>query len=115
VHAASIGGSTVKTHQQLEEQPMRVNRASTGGGSSDQGDGSEGADDLRNRTDRGNQNDEGIGSSATRGGGGGEANAPRRGGAADLDPTPDTADRFGPGGGSSGNPDVTGTTDVTED
>jgi hypothetical protein len=55
----------------------------------------------KSRTDRGNQNDEGIGSSASRGGGGGEANAPTRA-AADLDPTPEE-------------PDVTGTTDVIEE
>ncbi len=106
---------------------MRVNPEDRDDRPSDQGDGSGGmrapsgggaqredADNLRSRTDRANQNDEGIGSSATRGGGGGEANAPRRGGAADLDATLDTADHFGPGGGSSDNPDVTGTKDATE-
>jgi hypothetical protein len=92
---------------------MKANRGSgnTGGGSSDQGDGGggmrapsgggtqrQGADQLESRTDRGNQNDEDIGSSASRGVGGGEANVPRRR-APDLDPTPDT-------------PDITGTTDA---
>jgi hypothetical protein len=61
-------------------------RAPTGGGAQ-----REGADQLGSRTDRGNQNDEDIGSSASRGGGGGEINTPR-----------------------SGNADVTGTTDVEE-
>ncbi len=123
---------------------MRVNRGSTGGGSSDQGDGSrgmsapgsgsggsqgsqgsggmrapagggaqrEGAGELGSRTDRGNQNDEGVGSSASRGGGGGEINTPRSGNPTDPDATTDAGSRFGIGGGSSGNPDVTGTTDV---
>ncbi len=98
---------------------MRVNRGGTGGGSSDQGDGSggmrapgtgsgsggtqgprtsgamreptggaseqrKGADDPGSRTDRGNQNDEGIGSSASRGGGGGEGN-PHATGTRDID------------------------------
>ncbi len=85
-------------------------RAPSGGGPQ-----REKPDNLRSRTDRGNQNDEDIGSSASRGGGGGEANVPRGGGAADLDPTPDVADRFGTGGGSGGNPDVTGTRDVAEE
>jgi hypothetical protein len=78
---------------------MRANRGSTGGGSSDQSDGGSGksADQLGSRTDRGNQSDEDIGSSASRGEGGGDANAPERG-AADLDPIPDT--------------DVTGTSDA---
>jgi hypothetical protein len=121
---------------------MRVNRGGTGGGSSDQGDGSgamkapgagssgsesprgsgatrapsgggttqrDGGDAQRSRTDRGNQNDEGIGSSADRGGGGGEANAPRRG--ADVD---EIDNRQGPPG-SSENPDLTGTKDVLEE
>ena len=78
---------------------MRVNRGSTGGESSDQGDGAGGmrapsgggtqrqdADQLKSRTHRGNQNDEDAGSSASRG-------------AADPDPTPDPTD-------------VTGTTDA---
>jgi len=124
---------------------MRVNRGSTsgpaeetggsgmkapaGGSGGTQGSGSSGgmrapagggtqrepADRLEGRTDRGNHNDEDIGSSASRGGGGGETNTPRRGGAADLDATPDTADHFGAGGGSSGNPDVIGTTDAMEE
>jgi hypothetical protein len=85
-------------------------RAPSGGGAQ-----REGADNLRSRTDRGNQSDEDIGSSASRGGGGSEANAPRGRGAADLDPTLDTTDHFGPGGGISENPDVTGTTDATEE
>jgi hypothetical protein len=76
---------------------MRINRGGTAGGSSG-GTQRPDADQLRSRTDRGNQNDEDIGSSASRGGGGGEANVPRKG-TADLDPTPDT-------------PDVTGTTDA---
>lgn len=78
---------------------MRVNRGSTGGGSSDQGEGGGGtsADQVRSRTDRGNQSDEDVGSSASRGGGSGEANAPRED-AADLDPIPDT--------------DITGTNDA---
>lgn len=100
-----------KTHQQLEERRMRANRGGTGSGSSDQGDGSgaarapsggdaqrKGTDSLTSRTDRGNQNDEGIGSSASRSGG--EAITERRE-APELDPTPET-------------PDVTGTTDVLE-
>ena len=83
---------------------MRVNRGSTDGRSTDQGDGSgamrepsgggseregAGAGQPGSRTHRGNQNDEDVGSSAARGGGAGEANAPRRG-ASDLDPIPDT-------------------------
>ena len=78
---------------------MRVNRGNNGG------DGSSKKDDTSG----------GMSAPGSRGGGGGEANAPQRGGAADLDATPDTADRFGPGGGSSGNPDVTGTRDATEE
>jgi hypothetical protein len=78
----------------MEERRMRINRGGTGGGSSG-GTQRQDADQLRSRTDRGNQNDEDIGSSASRGG---EANVPRQG-TADLDPTPDT-------------PDVTGTTDA---
>jgi hypothetical protein len=74
---------------------MRVNRGNKDDRSSGRGD------DLRSRTDRGNQSDEGIGSSASRGGGGGEGNAPRRADAADLDPIPDT--------------DVIGTTDAMEE
>ena len=123
---------------------MRVNRGGTGGGSSDQGDGSgamrapgagssgsesprssgahrapsgggnnpqrQDADSLRSRTDRGNQNDEGIGSSADRGGGGGEVNAPRHADGADLD---NVSQHQGPAG-SSDNPDLTGTTDELE-
>jgi len=82
-------------------------RAPAGGGTQ-----REGADGLGSRTDRGNQNDEDIGSSASRGGGGGEINTPRSGNAGDPDAMPDAGARFGTGGGSSGNPDVTGTTDV---
>jgi hypothetical protein len=108
---------------------MRAN-GGTSGGASDQGDGQSGGmkapggrdanpqreegGKLGSRTDRGNQNDEGIGSSASRGGGGGEADAPTGRGAADLDATLDTADHFGIGGVSSDNPDVTGTTDQVE-
>jgi hypothetical protein len=109
---------------------MRVDGGSRGG-ASDQGDGQSGgmkapggggsanpqreeAGKLGSRTDRGNQNDEGIGSSASRGGGGGEASAPNRRGAADLDPTLHTADHFGTGGVAADNPDVTGTTDELE-
>ena len=124
---------------------MRVNRGGTGGGSSDQGDGSgamrapgagssgsessrgsgatrapsgtgdspqrQRGDSLGSRTDRGNQNDEGIGSSAARGGGGGESNAPRSAGEAQLD---DVQENQGPPG-SSENPDLTGTTDELEE
>jgi hypothetical protein len=104
---------------------MRVNRGSTSGPaevtdgsglSAPEGSGAqrEGADTPRSRTDRGNQHDEDVGSSAARGGGG-EINAPRSNNAVDPDPMPDTADRFGVGGGSSGNPDLTGTKDVIED
>jgi hypothetical protein len=74
----------------------------------------EGADNLRSRTDRGNQNDEDIGSSALRGGGGGEVNAADSEGLGDPDPLADAVDRLGPPG-SSTNPDVTGTTDLLED
>jgi hypothetical protein len=80
-------------------------QAPSGGGNTPQRGG---ADDLRSRTDRGNQNDEGIGSSASRGGGGGEVNAPRRGAEADLD---ETSTNQGPPG-SSDNPDLTGTNDA---
>lgn len=124
---------------------MRVNRGGTGGGPTDQGDGSgamkapgagssgsqsprgsgatrapsgtgdspqrQRADSLGSRTDRGNQNDEGIGSSASRGGGGGEANAPRSAGEASLD---EVEERQGPPG-TSDNPDLTGTKDELED
>jgi hypothetical protein len=82
-------------------------RAPSGGGSNPQ---RQDADSLRSRTDRGNQNDEGIGSSAARGGGGGESNAPRSAGEAELD---DIEERQGPPG-SSDNPDLTGTTDELE-
>ena len=82
---------------------MRVNREDR-----------EGGDDLRSRTDRGNQNDEGIGSSATRSGGGGEKNAPAKGDPRDTEPMTDTGARFGEGGGRSENPDVTGTKDELE-
>jgi hypothetical protein len=81
---------------------MRANRGGTDGRSTDQGQGSgamrepsggssesESAEKLGSRTDRGNQNDEDVGSSASRSGGGGEANAPRRG-KADIEPVPDT-------------------------
>jgi hypothetical protein len=81
-------------------------RAPSGGGTQ-----RERPDKQRSRTDRGNQNDEDIGSSASRGGG--EANAPRRTNAPDLDPTSDIVDHSAPQG-SSGNPDVTGTKDVLE-
>jgi hypothetical protein len=74
---------------------MRMNRGGTGGGSSG-GTQRQDADQLRSRTDRGNQNDEDIGSSASRGGGESNATEP---GASDLDPTLET-------------PDVTGTTDA---
>jgi hypothetical protein len=86
---------------------MNANRDGTGGGSSNRGDRSKGmsapsrgtsgrqGDELKSRTDRGNQDDEDIGSSASRGGGDSEA-------IADLDPTPEE-------------PDVTGTTDVIEE
>jgi hypothetical protein len=94
---------------------MRANRGGAGDGSASGDAQREGARSPGSRTDRGNQNDEDIGSSASRGGGGGEINAPRHGKPADLDPMLDTADRFGTGGRSSGNPDVTGTTDETED
>ena len=83
-------------------------RAPSGaGGTPQRGD----ADSLGSRTDRGNQNDEGIGSSASRGGGGGEATEPRSGKAADRDALTDTGPRFGEGSTSSGNPDVAGTKD----
>lgn len=111
-HGDGPGGMSAPSGRSSGGQDSRGSggmRAPSGGGSQRKRD-----DDVRSRTDRGNQNDEGIGSSASRGGGGGEANAPGRSGAADLDPTPDT-DRFGPDGGSSGNPDVTGTKDVGEE
>jgi hypothetical protein len=107
------GGMSAPSGRSSETQGSRTSggmQAPSGGGTK-----REGADALRSRTDRGNQNDEDIGSSASRGGGGGETNAPRRAAAADLDPTPDVADRFGAGGGSSGNPDVTGTKDAAEE
>jgi hypothetical protein len=94
---------------------MTANRGGAGGGAPSGGAQREGAGSPGSRTDRGNQNDEGIGSSASRGGGDGEVNTPRGDKAADLDPMPDTADRFGTGRRSSGNPDVTGTTEQTED
>jgi hypothetical protein len=81
--------------------------APAGGGSQ-----REGAGGLGSRSDRGNQNDEDVGSAAARGGGGGEIHTPRSGNPGDPDATRDTGSRFGVGGGSSGNPDVSGTTDV---
>jgi hypothetical protein len=92
---------------------MRANRGGGGEGSTGGGGQREGARSPGSRTDRGNQNDEDIGSSASRGGGRGEINAPRGGNPADLDPMLDTTDHFGTGSRSSGNPDVTGTTDDT--
>jgi hypothetical protein len=84
-------------------------RAPSGGGTQ-----REDPDRLGSRTDRGNQNDEDVGSSASRGGGGGEINVPRSGNPGDPS-TLDTREHFGVGGGGmSDNPDVTGTTDVDE-
>jgi hypothetical protein len=104
---------------------MRVNRGSTSGPaevtdgsgmSASAGGGAQrgGADKLRSRTDRGNQNDEDVGSSASRGGAGGEANPVGTGGPVDPDALSDAADRLGPPGSSS-NPDVTGTKDALEE
>jgi hypothetical protein len=84
-------------------------RAPSGGGTQ-----RDDADRLGSRTDRGNQNDEDVGSSASRGGGGGEINVPRSGNPGDPDPTPDTRSHFGLSGGIADNPDVTGTTDLEE-
>jgi hypothetical protein len=55
-----------------------------GGGSQRGGNGG-----LGSRTDRGNQNDEDVGSSASRGGGGGEINTPGSGNAGDPSGTTD--------------------------
>jgi hypothetical protein len=120
-----------------------VNRGSTDGKASDQGDGAAGmvaptarsgatdgsvgpgamsapasgdaqragADNLWSRTDRGNQSDEDVGSSAARTG---ERKASDTEGLGDPDPLADAIDRLGPPG-SSENPDVTGTKDELED
>jgi hypothetical protein len=71
---------------------MRVNDEERGDRSTSQADGES---NKRSRTDRGNQNDEGIGSSATPEGGGGETNATRRANAADVEPTPEQPDVIG--------------------
>ena len=55
-------------------------RAPAGGGTP-----SEKSSELGSRTDRGNQNEEDVGSSAPRGGGGGETNTPRSGNPGDPD------------------------------
>jgi hypothetical protein len=90
--AAGMSAPTSRSNETQGSGGSGGMRAPSGGTTQRQGE-----DQLRSRTDRGNQNDEDIGSSASRGGGGKE-NAPRPE-ARDLDPIPDT-------------PDVTGTTDA---